>query len=329
MLLRTASKMHVSSPQQMTCFDFESEKFQEFRTLKKAHSSSVHGSGEPLTEEAITQLLFDLDEKFIAEAYAFNLTDTMKRVNETAEPPNAPPGNFSPLAFDFAEELMLPGSGFSYTEAAKPTPKPLDGDFSIGNKRRRSSDEFGEDMLNQMAKKSQGSPRSLRKKHTTQEFKDAARKLLDNKAFIEEPKEEEQKAPRLQPCVKYVPEYITRELTSTSGEGRFTTQELLCCLLFAYTESLKANSYATIKMLMGDKRSRGSIRRKVEKVVKKETGIKGGLLGIDSANQELVLESLWKRFMKLAEETKRTGSPELVDFTTKLCQYANDHCRRK
>lgn len=320
----------------MTCFDFESEKFQEFRTLKKAHSSSVHGTNEVLTEEAITQLLFDLDEKFIAEAYAFNLTDTMKKVNESVDPYNAPVPNLTPLAFDFADELMLPGSGFSYTENVKNSPvtaKPVDAEVTqYGSKRRREKAEFEEESsssFKQPKSKGQHSPRSLRKKHTTQEFKEAALKLLNTKAFMEEPKEEEQKAPRLQPCVKFVPEYITRELTATSGEGRFTTQELLCCLLFAYTESLKANSYATIKMLMGDKRSRGSIRRKVEKVVKKETGIKGGLLGIDSANQELVLESLWKRFMKLAEETKKTGSPELVEFTTKLCQYANEHCRRK
>lgn len=323
--------MHVSSPQQMTCFEFESEKFQEFRTLKKAHSSSVNGSTEPLTEEAITQLLFDLDEKFIAEAYAFNLSDTMKKVNEAGEPYNAASTpNFSPLAFDFADELMLPGSTYAYSESLKCAPKPVESELNNVYKRRRYRDEFEEEGVKQpKVAKAQHSPRSLKKKHTTQEFKDAARKLLDSKAFIEEPKEEDQKTPRLQPCVKFVPEYVTRELTATSGEGRFTTQELLCCLLFAYTESLKANSYATIKMLMGDKRSRGSIRRKVEKIVKKETGIKGGLLGIDSANQELVLESLWKRFMKLAEETKRNGSPELVDFTTKLCQYANEHCRRK
>lgn len=308
--------MHVSSAPNPAALEFGNDRWSDVISWNQANNSSMFGSAEPLTEEAITELLFDIDEKFIAEAYSFNLGEsTAKKQVDIIDACCAVPSSDSIETIFHDDSMIL---GLSNLAERKPeSTKRTIGETvrSLPYKRRKVSDAIQE--------------KGLKRKYDTEEMRESARTILSNKSYIDPEPEPETKAPKIQPCVPFVPDYVTKELTSTSGEGRFTTPELLCCLLFAYTESLKANSYATIKMLMGDKRSRGSIRRKVEKIVKKETGIKGGLLGIDAANQQLVLEALWDRFMRLAEETNKTGSPELVQFTTKLCQYAHEHCRRK
>lgn len=132
-----------------------------------------------------------------------------------------------------------------------------------------------------------------------------------------------------------VPDFILDELETTSGTGQFTRAELMVTLLFAHQllsqrdagngESIRrGNTYAIIKSRMGDRRSRASIRRKIEKIVSKDTGIPGGLLKEDF-RVNMALNSIWKRLLKLIVLAEKTGTPKQVVFSRKLRKYANKY----
>ena len=72
-----------------------------------------------------------------------------------------------------------------------------------------------------------------------------------------------------------VPTFIQEELKNAPGNGQFTICELMITLCFAHQLLFHRNTYSTIKKRMLNKRSRASIRRKIEKIVFKETGIDG------------------------------------------------------
>lgn len=121
-----------------------------------------------------------------------------------------------------------------------------------------------------------------------------------------------------------VPEFIKEELMTTSGIGHFTMSELMCCLLFAHREALSSNSYANIRAKMGNKRSRVSIRRKIEKIVLSETGLGGGLLGLTGDQNQLVLEAIWNRLMNLISDAETYGTQNLKLFAAQLREYAQN-----
>lgn len=121
-----------------------------------------------------------------------------------------------------------------------------------------------------------------------------------------------------------VPEFIKEELMTTSGIGHFTMSELMCCLLFAHREALSSNSYANIRAKMGNKRSRVSIRRKIEKIVLSETGLGGGLLGLTGDQNQLVLEAIWNRLMSLISDAETYGTQNLKLFAAQLREYAQN-----
>lgn len=121
-----------------------------------------------------------------------------------------------------------------------------------------------------------------------------------------------------------VPDFIKNELLTTSGIGHFTMSELMCCLLFAHREALSSNSYANIRSKMGNKRSRVSIRRKIEKIVLSETGLSGGLLGLCGEQNRIVLEAIWSRLMSLISDAETYGTQNLKVFAAQLREYAQN-----
>lgn len=121
-----------------------------------------------------------------------------------------------------------------------------------------------------------------------------------------------------------VPDFVKEELMTTSGIGHFTMSELMCCLLFAHREALSSNSYANIRAKMGNKRSRVSIRRKIEKIVLSETGLGGGLLGLTGDQNQLVLEAIWNRLMSLISDAETYGTQNLKLFAAQLREYAQN-----
>ena len=132
-----------------------------------------------------------------------------------------------------------------------------------------------------------------------------------------------------------VPAFIVEELKTTSGTGQFTRSELMITLLFAHQllsqrdsgngdTIRRGNTYAIIKTRMGDRRSRASIRRKIEKIVSKDTGIPGGLLKEDF-RVGMALNSVWKRLVKLLVLAEKTGTPKQKRFAESLREYANQY----
>lgn len=132
-----------------------------------------------------------------------------------------------------------------------------------------------------------------------------------------------------------VPGFIVEELKTTSGTGQFTRAELMITLLFAHQllsqrdsgngdTIRRGNTYAIIKTRMGDRRSRASIRRKIEKIVSKDTGIPGGLLKEDF-RVGMALNSVWKRLVKLLMLAEKTGTPKQQKFAENLREYANQY----
>lgn len=120
-----------------------------------------------------------------------------------------------------------------------------------------------------------------------------------------------------------VPTFIQEELKNAPGNGQFTICELMITLCFAHQLLFHRNTYSTIKKRMLNKRSRASIRRKIEKIVFKETGIDGGLLLAPEEKRIQILSCLWSRFAKLIDEAIVYGSPALESFSKKLRNYAN------
>lgn len=82
--------------------------------------------------------------------------------------------------------------------------------------------------------------------------------------------------------VPHVPDFMKSKLLASKGHGEFTIPELLILLFFSKSLFDKPNVYAKLKEIMQNKRSRASIRRKIEKIVSKEAGIPGGLLKVES-----------------------------------------------
>lgn len=134
-----------------------------------------------------------------------------------------------------------------------------------------------------------------------------------------------------------VPDFIMQELSTTTGTGQFTRSELMITLLFAHQLLSKRNSavtngkilprgntYAIIKTLMGDKRSRASIRRKIEKIVNKDTGIPGGLLK-ENGRINVALDSVWNKFVTLLVVAERSGTARQQKFAEKLREFSNNY----
>lgn len=120
-----------------------------------------------------------------------------------------------------------------------------------------------------------------------------------------------------------IPSFIGDELQNSPGNGQFTICELMVTICFAHQLLFHRNTYSTIKRRMLNKRSRASIRRKIEKIVFKETGIDGGLLLVTEERRNGILTCLWSRFSKLIDEAIIYGSPSLESFAKRLRAYAN------
>lgn len=262
-----------------------------------------------LNETALFGQLEELDKDFILQAYSFCAEKMNPEKNEQ---------DIYDIGADLFDDTILPSvMDLNNSNTARQLIQQIE-DYELPSQLPQLDKNNKRTMENSFEIQHTGPATKKRKLVVSEE--------TDN-SKTEESAENSEKKVKQQPCIKFVPEFITKELEETIGEGRFTSTELMTCLLFGYTESLKANSYATIKQLMGNKRSRGSIRRKIEKIVKKETGINGGLLGIENENQKIVLESLWKRFMKLANETENKGSDREKEFSRRIKEFAVKHCK--
>ena len=90
-----------------------------------------------------------------------------------------------------------------------------------------------------------------------------------------------------------VPTFMKTKLMASKGHGEFTIPELLILLFYSKSLFNKPNVYAKLKEIMQNKRSRASIRRKIEKIVVKEAGIPGGLLKVEARERTQQVLAGW------------------------------------
>lgn len=112
-----------------------------------------------------------------------------------------------------------------------------------------------------------------------------------------------------------LPLFISQVLNKAKGTGPFSLPELLVTLFFVIKNFHKVNAYALTSSEMGNARSRGSIRRKVENIISKETGTKDSGLMVQHKRKDRkfykkVLVSQFWRWWKLQKPKTNTNLRE-------------------
>lgn len=116
------------------------------------------------------------------------------------------------------------------------------------------------------------------------------------------------------------PKWMRTELQAANGRGEFTRPELLMVLMFTVKYFDNPNAYSKVREMMGEVRSRASIRRKVEKMVAQETGISGGLL-LKKERRSEFRKILLDRFWKIMDSITGNCIESLQVFKAKMEEY--------
>lgn len=116
------------------------------------------------------------------------------------------------------------------------------------------------------------------------------------------------------------PKWMRTELQAANGRGEFTRPELLMVLMFTVKYFDNPNAYSKVREMMGEVRSRASIRRKVEKMVAQETGITGGLL-LKKERRSEFRKILLDRFWKIMDSITGNCIESLQVFKAKMEEY--------
>mmetsp|Transcript_10135 Transcript_10135/g.13176 ORF Transcript_10135/g.13176 Transcript_10135/m.13176 type:complete len:859 (-) Transcript_10135:436-3012(-) len=130
-------------------------------------------------------------------------------------------------------------------------------------------------------------------------------------------------------CAKYLvgkpPDFVQKELSQFTGTGAFSITELIVVLLFVHQAYRTRDPYASCYKRLEKKRSRTSIRQKVEKIVKQETGLLGGLLR--DTTREIALDALWNRLQNIIVFASREGTGPEKSFIKALTKHYNDYLK--
>lgn len=121
---------------------------------------------------------------------------------------------------------------------------------------------------------------------------------------------------------KEVPSFIEEEMKKFPVTGGFSHTEMMLLLLFGYELFFEEKVYSVLKQSLRTARGRGSIRRKIEKIVAQECGRTGHFGGLLKFHRRVVVKKLLKRkLLKVIQDNKVNGSAALKTFTHQLCEY--------
>eukprot|EP00924_Labyrinthula_sp_SR-Ha-C_P003844 snap_masked-scaffold_3-processed-gene-6.18-mRNA-1 protein AED:1.00 eAED:1.00 QI:0/-1/0/0/-1/1/1/0/303 len=123
------------------------------------------------------------------------------------------------------------------------------------------------------------------------------------------------------------PEFVQEKLATCAGVGEFKQVEILVLLLVAGEVFLVDSVYSKIKAIMQSRRTRASIRRKIEKLVQKDAGFFGGLLRFDRrvTTRKILRAKFFETLQGALNLPVCTENMELKKFALRLQRYVQEN----